>query len=236
MWGNQTPQHGPVVPLPSQGPLLSHYLEVGGSRGRHVLFKPKPRDCGGGVHHPAVLCWARVSWNATTCHQPMQRALVLLTFLCRLCVNIIIWPQGIRVLHQYLWGIFSISALIHLHGWLTRSGPSGLDWGWLVDDQTLGLAALVGVDIHRGPSSWSGCGALTVPILAGVGVVYHSVASPPDRKRVTPVGKVGLPPNSSFRPNWTCFLGLSSMGVGPYLAVPLLLDLQVLPCSFRSLM
>ena len=43
-------------------------------------------------------------------------------------------------------------------GWLTGSGPSGLDWDWVADDQTLGLAPLVGVELHWEPSSRSGNG------------------------------------------------------------------------------
>ena len=55
-------------------------------------------------------------------------------------------------------GILNISAWIHLWLWLTRSGPSGLNWDWLVDDKTLSLAPLMGVELQWGPSLWSGCG------------------------------------------------------------------------------
>ena len=71
---------------------------------------------------------------------------------------------------------------IHLWGWLTRSRPSGFDQGWLVDDQTLVLAPLVGVELHWGPSLWSGHGASIGLIVAGVRAVYHSMASPLGRK------------------------------------------------------
>ena len=64
-------------------------------------------------------------------------------------------------------------------------------------------------------------------------MVYHLTASPPDRKRVMPVSKVGSPLNSSLRLSLTCFLGLSSARKGVLLCCTLLLDSWVLPCSFK---
>ena len=66
--------------------------------------------------------------------------------------------------------------------------------------------------------------------VVGVGMVYNSTASPPDRRRVTPVGKVGSPPNSFLRLNLTCSIGFSSARKG---GCTLLLDSQVLACSFK---
>ena len=78
--------------------------------------------------------------------------------------------------------VFSILAWIHLQWWVSRSGPSGLSQGWLVDAWTMGLAPLVGVELHLEPSPLSGHGASIGPVLAGVGAVYCLMASPPDRK------------------------------------------------------
>ena len=133
-----------------------------------------------------------------------------------------------------MWGIFSISSWIHLQGWLAGSGPSGLDEDWIADDWTLGLAPPMGVELCLGPSSWSGHDVSTGPVVVGVEMAYHLMASPPDRKRVTPVGKVGSLPNSSSRLNLTCFLGFSSARMGALLCHPLLLNFQVLACSFKS--
>ena len=52
------------------------------------------------------------------------------------------------------------------------------------------------------------------PVVVGVRVVYHLVASPPDRKRVTPVGIVGSPLSSSSMLNQTCFGGFASARMG----------------------
>ena len=119
-------------------------------------------------------------------------------------------------------------------GWLTGSGPSGLDGDWIVDDWTLGLAPPAGAELHWGPSSWSGHDVSTGPVIAGVGVVYHSMASLPDRKRVMSMGKIDSPPNFSLRLNLTCFLGFSSTRVGTLLCHTLLLNSWVLVCSFKS--
>ena len=116
-----------------------------------------------------------------------------------------------------MWEILNISAWTHLWGWLTGSGPSGFDLDWVADDQNLGLAPLVGVALFGGPSSWSGHDVLLDSVIVGVRVVYCLMASPPDRKRVTPEGNVGSLPSSSLRLNWTCFLGYSSAGWGFYL-------------------
>ena len=50
------------------------------------------------------------------------------------------------------------------------------------------------------------------------GVLLNGLS--PDKKRVTPVGKVGSPPNSSLRLNLTCFSGLSSARKGALLPHP----------------
>ena len=65
-------------------------------------------------------------------------------------------------------------------------------------------------------------------------MVYCSMASPPDRKRVTPVGNVGSLPSSLLMLNLTCFLGFFPAGA---VALPwhtLLQDPWVLVCSFKS--
>ena len=67
-----------------------------------------------------------------------------------------------------------------------------------------------------------------------VRVVYHSMASPPDMKRVMPVGSVGSLPSSSLMLNQTCFLGFSSARAGALPCHTLLLDSWVLACSFMS--
>ena len=190
---------------------------------------------GRGAHHPAVSSWAQGSQNAATCQQARQRALDSLRLLCRMQENIVIQPQGIRVFHQCLWGKFSISMWIHQLGWLTRTGPSNLDQGCLVDDQTLGLAPLVGMEVYWGPSLQSGLSVLKWSTVEGVGVIYHLMGSPLHRKRVMPVGNVGSPPSSLSRMNWTCFLGLCLAGVGALHHCSLLLNLKVLGCSFKSL-
>ena len=147
--------------------------------------------------------------------------------------NIVLLPQGIRVFHQGAWGILNISAWIHLWGWLTGSGTSGLNLDQSTDDQTLGLAPLVGMALW-GPPSQSGHGVSIDPVVVGVRVVYCLEASCPDRKRVTPVGNVGSPPSSTSLLNCTCPLGLSSAMVGALPSHILLLDSLVLSCSFKS--
>ena len=58
--------------------------------------------------------------------------------------------------------------------------------------------------------------------------------SPPDRKRVTPVGNVGSPPSSLLMLNLTSFLGFSSVWMGALPCHALLPDSWVLACSFKS--
>ena len=134
----------------------------------------------------------------------------------------------------------SVGDLQHFHmdppaGMAHWIWSSGLDWGWLVDDQTLGLVPLMGVELHWGPSSWSGHSISMSSIVIGVRMVHCLTASPPDRKRVMPVGNVGSLPSSSSMSNQTCFLWLSSAGVGGLPCHSLLLDVWVLACTFKSL-
>ena len=84
------------------------------------------------------------------------------------------------------------------------------------------------------PSSWSDCSVSIDPVVVGVRAVYYSAAFPPNRKRVMLEGNVCSPHSSSSRLNWTCFLGLSSAGVGALPHHVLLLHSQVLACSFKS--
>ena len=150
-------------------------------------------------------------------------------------MNIVIWPQGIRVFHQYLWGIFSISMWFHLQGWLTGSGPSGLNWGWLVDDQTLGLDPLGGGGSLLGAllmvRPW--CIDRSYCSRGGSSISLNSLSFRQEESHAC--RHVGSLSSSLLRLNWTCFLGLSSTGVGALPCCALLLDFQVLACSFRSL-
>ena len=99
------------------------------------------------AHHPDASCWARGSQNATACQWAQQRALGLLRPSLMMQEYIVILPLAFRSFHQGMWVIFIISAWIHLCGWLTGSGPSGLDQDKAADGWagTLGLAPLVGV-------------------------------------------------------------------------------------------
>ena len=67
--------------------------------------------------------------------------------------GIVILLLAFRVFHQGMWGIFNISAWIHLWGWLTGSGPSGLDCDCAADGKAgmLGLAPWE-VELHWRPS------------------------------------------------------------------------------------
>ena len=158
--------------------------------------------------------------------------------------SLVMWePIAILVLafssfHQGRWAIFIISAWIHLCGWLTGSGSSGLGQDWEVDGWagTLGLAPLVGMELHWGPSLRVGHGESVCPVVGEKRVLGHLMVSPSARKGVTPGGNVGLLPSSSSMLNLTCFFSFTSTRVGTLLCCTLLLDSQVLDCNFRSLM
>ena len=149
---------------------------------------------------------------------------------------ITILPLAFSSFHQGRWVICIILAWIHLQGWLTGSGPSGLDWDQAVDGWagTLGLAPLVGVELQWGPSLGIGHGESVGPVVAEIGTLGCSMVSPSSRKRFTPGGNVGSLPSSSSILNLTCFFGFSSTGVGGLLCHTLLLDSQVLDCKFKS--
>ena len=136
-----------------------------------------------------------------------------------------------------MWVLFIILAWIHLQWWLTGSGPSGLDWDHAVDGQAgiLGLATLVGVKLHWGPSLGIDCGVSVGLVVAEIGVLGHLMVSPSVRKRVTSGGNVGSLPSSSSMFNLTCFFGFSSTGVEALLCHALLLDSWILDCNFKSL-
>ena len=123
-------------------------------------------------------------------------------------------------------------------GWLTGSGSYGLGQDWAADGlvRTLGLAPLVGVELHWGPSLRVGCGESVDPVVAGIRVSDHLMVSPLARKRVVPWGNVGSLFSSLSMLNLICFFGFSSTRVGALLCHTLLLDSQVLECNFRSLM
>ena len=119
-----------------------------------------------------------------------------------------------------MWGIFSTSIWIHLWGWLTGSGASGLDQGWYVDDETLAPCSSGGDGTPLGALFMARlqCINRTCHSWGGSGISIDGLS--PDRKKVMTVGKVGSPPSSLARSNWTCFLGISLVRVGPYLAMP----------------
>ena len=56
---------------------------------------------------------------------------------------------------------------------------------------TLGLAPLVGVELHGGPSLGIGCGVSVGPVVLKVGVLDHLTVSHSARKRFMPGGNVG---------------------------------------------
>ena len=145
---------------------------------------------------------------------------------------ITILPLAFCFFHQGRWAIFIISARIHLQGWLTGSGSSCLRQDQTADgwDGTLGLAPLVGMELHWKPSLRVGHGESISHVVVEIKALYCSMVSPLARKRVMPRGNVGSPPSSSSMLNLTCVFGFSSIGVGA-----LLLDSQVLDCNFRSL-
>ena len=67
---------------------------------------------------------------------------------------IAILPLGFSSFHQVKWVIFTISAWIHLWGWLTGSDSSGIGLDSSADGQAgmLVLAPPVEVELHWGPS------------------------------------------------------------------------------------
>ena len=83
-----------------------------------------------------------------------------------------------------MWVIFIISAWIHLWGWLTGSGHFGLDWDHAVDGwaESLGLAPLVGVELHWGSSLGVDCGVSVGPVAVEMGSLGHLMVSPSVRK------------------------------------------------------
>ena len=151
---------------------------------------------------------------------------------------IVNFPLGFNSFHHWQWLIFSISAWIHLWGWLMRSGPSSFDWGWDWDwsaegqARVLGLAPPVWVGQHwglleGGGSGGSSCMGITVP-----GVLSCSLLEPSTRKRVRPGGNVGSLPRSPSSSNLTCFFSFTA-GVGVSSHCTLLLDLQGLVYKLR---
>ena len=132
-----------------------------------------PGIVGGGAHNPAASYWARDSQNATACQWTQGRALALLRPSLMMWKYIAILLLAFSSLHQWMWAIFIISAWIHLQGWLTGSGPSGLDWDVAADGWTwtLGLGPPVGTELHWVPSLGIGNGISVGPVVVEVGDV-----------------------------------------------------------------
>ena len=92
---------------------------------------------------------------------------------------------------------------------------------------TLGLASLVGMEPHWGPSLGLDHGISEGTDVVEVGVLDCLMVSPQARKRVMPGGNVGSPLSSSLMLNLTCLLGFSSTW-GP--ALPHLASGLLGPC------
>ena len=82
---------------------------------------------------------------------------------------------------------------------------------------------------------WPGCWESMGSEVEELGALLCSAAVPYTKKRVRPVGNVGLSPNSLSTSNLTCFLlSLSSMGLPSHCT--LLLDSWGLSCKWRCSM
>ena len=124
-------------------------------------------------------------------------------------------PLHFSSFYQWGWMIFSISTWIHLWGWLTGSGSSGLSQGWDWDqpvdgqDRTLGLAP-VWVGQHWGPLEGASSGEFLYMGVKGPGASSCFSATPSPRKRVRPGGNMGSSPSPPSTSNLTCFFSFSA--------------------------